>query len=320
MVIAELAERQYGVVSRRQLIAAGFRPSAIDRRIAQGRLHVLQRGVYAVGHPVLTRRGVLVAGVLAGGGRAALSHRSATELWELPGPRSAVVEITVPHRRSTRPGLLVHEGALQADETTVHDGIPVTTVARTLLDLAAVVSPGRLAAMVNEAERRRLADSPSLPELLERHRGARGIAALRSILADRRTGVDVTRRELEARFLEFVHERDLPHPELNPTLDVDGRRFEPDCLWRSSRLIVELDSHAYHSGRSEFEGDRARDRALLVAGLITIRVTWRQLHDEPDRLDRDLRAVLERRDAAGATRACGRSPGAGSRSCLRRSG
>lgn len=289
--IADLADRQHGVVGRAQLVELGFSDRTIDRRLERGRLHPIHRGVYAVGHRSLTQPGHWMAGVLAGGAGAVLSHQSAAALWELA--RSAgVSHVTVAGRAATREHLRVHWGRLERDETTSRDRIPTTTVARTLLDLAAVLPVHRLEAAVAEAERRRLSDPASLPELLERYRGRRGLVALRAIVADRRLGRDVPRSELELRFLAFLDRRGFPRPELNAPVVVGGRAIEADCVWRESRLAVELDSHQWHANPDAFEDDRARDRALVAAGWRPMRITWRHLHHAPEQLERELKAAL----------------------------
>ena len=249
--------------------------------------------MYAVGHRLLTPKAVWMASVLAGGPGAVLSHEASAALWDLLR-FAGLPQVTVRGRAGQRPGLRVHCGSFEPDETTVRDAIPTTTVARTLLDLAAVVPVHRLEWAVAEAERRRLADSPSLPELLERYPRRRGVVALRAILADRRLGLDVPRSELEARFLAFLDRHGLPRPERNARIELSDRVFEVDCLWRESGLAVELDGRAWHSDPDAFEEDRARDRGLVAAGWRPIRVTWRHLHRAPERLASELRAALAR--------------------------
>ena len=290
-MIAALAERQHGVVSRRQLLARGFSSRAIGRRIERGRLHPLHRGVYAVGHPLVSTRGRWMAGVLAAGPGAVLSHRSAAAAWALRS-YSGEIEVTAARTRSSGGRIRVHESVLAADEVSREEGIPVTTVARTLLDLASVFDRERLQQAVGEAERRLLADSPSLPELIERHRGVRGLATLRAILADARIGLDVPESELEIEFVAFVERRGLPRPELNVWIEAGGRSFRLDCLWRDAKLAVELDSREHHDNSTSFERDRARDMALLAVGLRTTRVTSRRLRLDGDRLERELRLAL----------------------------
>ena len=289
--MGELATRQHGVVSRAQLTAIGFGRGAIGLRIERGRLHRLHAGVYAVGHTSLTDQGRFLAAVLAGGSGAALSHRAAAAHWGILRSRIGDVEVTGARRRRSRPGLRFYRSCLPKDEVTTHGGIPVTTVPRTLFDLASAVSPGRLARAVNEAEARRLWDPLSLVDLLDRHPRRPGAAAIRAVLGGRS---GITRSDLEDDFLAFLHSAGLARPATNVWLKVSGRWIEADCLWRKQRLIVELDGRATHATRRAFETDRARDRALTAAGWRVVRITWRQLTREPQGVARDLRAVLDR--------------------------
>jgi uncharacterized protein DUF559 len=285
---ADVAGRQHGVVARTQLAEIGLARGAIEWRVARGRLHVIHLGVYAVGHKVVTREGRWMAAVLAGGRDALLSHRAAAALWDIrraPHP----LEITCP-RYVRRPSIRSYWRPLPTDEVTIHEGIPVTTPSRTLFDLAAVVSLEQLRRAVNEAEIRRLWDSLSLADLLERHPRCRGAAAVRAMIKSR--GIGITRSELEERFLAFLDRIDLVRPATNVALLVGGQWIEVDCVWHEQRLIVELDGYGTHRTRAAYEGDRARDRALVAAGWRVIRVTWRQLRDEPELLARDLRAAL----------------------------
>lgn len=273
---------------------------AINLRIARGRLHVLHRGVYAVGHRVLTDEGRWMAAVLAGGPGAVLSHRSAAAHWGIRPSQTALVDVTTDQQRS-RPGLLFHYSLLPTDEVTVRDGIFVTTVSRTLFDLAGVVRLHQLRRAVNEAEVRRLWDPLSLEDLLTRHPRRPAAAAVRAVLAT--PGAGITRNGLEDRFLGLLGAARLPRPATNVPIEVNGVWIEPDCTWREQRLIVELDGNATHATRSAFESDRARDRALVAAGWRVMRITWRQLHDEPQALTRDLRASLTARPVANLRRA-----------------
>jgi predicted transcriptional regulator of viral defense system len=303
--IRELAERQHGVVARRQLLELDMRPGSIVDRITSGRLHPVHRGIYVVGHRLITPRGRWMAGVLAGGREGALSHRAAGRLWNLVS-NAGQVDVTVPRARPNRPGLRWHVGALPADERTVKDGIPVTTVPRTLLDLATVLRPDRLQRALHEAEVQRLYDRLSVPDLLARHPHRRGAAALRRILATTELGRNVTRNDFEQAFLSFLDEYGLPRPEVNEPLWLAGCSIEPDCLWRAQRAIVELDSFGVHGTRKLFESDRARDRALTIAGWRAVRVTWRQLQYQRTALARDFHALLAGTDGTHR-RACGRA-------------
>jgi very-short-patch-repair endonuclease len=236
-----------------------------------------------------------MAAVLAGGPGAVLSHGSAAAHWGIR-PDNPSIQVTSARRRRSRRGLSFYRSYLPQDEVTTHGGIPVTTVPRTLFDLAAVVAPGQLNRAVNEAEIRRLWDSLSLNDLLIRHPRRPGAAALRAVLAT--PGANITRSELEDRFLELLRRARLPLPETNVSLEVNGVWIEADCIWREQRLIVEVDGHATHATRSAFESDRARDRTLVAAGWRVMRVTWRQVHDEPAALTQDVRASLAARPGA----------------------
>ncbi len=292
--LAGLAERQHGVVAREQLLTLGLGPGAIEHRLRRGRLHRVHRGVYALVKRVPTREGRWMAAVLAAGPNAVLSHRSAADLWGLGPFARRRSEVTVGVRRRAGPDVEVHCAALREDELTERHGIPVTTATRTLLDLAAVLPRHRVERALREAELQRLGDAASLGRLLQRHPRRRGTATLRSILASGRTGENVTRSELEERFLLFVGRAALPRPNINAHVEIAGRLIECDCVWPRQGLIVELDGHAAHGRRSAFEADRARDRAFNAAGWRVVRVTWRQLDRETTALVADLRSLLTR--------------------------
>ena len=290
--IGALAERQHGVVGRAQLADLGISRRAIGHRLESGRLHPLHRGVYAVGHRVVSRDGRWMAAVLAAGWRAVVSHRSAAALWGLRATGRARVEVTVPRKLASRPAIEVHVSRLAADEVTTHRGIPVTTPPRTLLDLAAVLGARHLERAINEAEVLRLTDPTSLDDLVKRNPRRRGTAALRRILATQTIGATITRSELEERFLQFLVAAGLPRPAVNANLTIGGQSIEVDCAWPAQRVIAELDGHASHNTTAGFERDRARDRALQAAGWRVIRITWRQLHDEPAAVAGDLARLL----------------------------
>lgn len=293
LVIAELAERQHGVVSREQLRAAGFSDPAIDRRLGRGRLRLVHRGVYAAGRRGLSKRGWVLAGVMACGDQAVASHRSAAMLWDLDS-HGRFVEVTAPTQRRRDHAVRCHRSKIPDDERTVADGIPVTTVARTLLDLAGVASYERLAQALAIAEQRRLGDSPSLTDLMRRYRGRRGQAKLRSLLSRFATSAGVAWSELEVRFAEFCGRHDLPEPERNVAIETGIGTLIVDCLWRTARIVVELDSHAHHADWEAAERDRARDAALSALGYRVIRITWRRLHTDEERLAIELRSALGR--------------------------
>lgn len=290
--IVEWADRQHGVVARRQLVSLGYSRTEIEGRIGRGLLRPIHRGVYAVGRKSLDQRGRWMAAVLACGPEAALSHRSAAQLWGVfPLGGGFAVEVTRPASFRAREGIRARQATLAPDEVDSVDGIPVTSVARTLFDLAAVVPMRQLERAFNEVEVRRLTDRLSVPLLLDRHPGRHGAANLRRLLASKEPA-GITDRELEERFLAFLDARGFPRPILNGTLPLRDRLLRPDCMWPRQRLIVELDGRAAHGTDRAFESDRRRDRQLLAEGWRSVRVTWRQLHGEPDAVAADLRRAL----------------------------
>jgi uncharacterized protein DUF559 len=200
--------------------------------------------------------------------------------------------VTRPGPFGGRPGIRFHRAELREDERTIVDDIPVTSVFRTIFDLAAGTPARDVERAFHEAEVRQLTDRVSLPVLLKRYPGRRGASTLRELLASREP-VGITESELEERFLAFLDARGFPRPLLNATLPLRGRLLRPDCMWPRERLIVELDGRAAHATDRAFEGDRRRDRELLAEGWRSTRVTWRQLRDEPEAVAADLRLALE---------------------------
>ena len=290
--IARLAEQQHGVVARRQLVEFGLTDAHIKGRIARGHLHVVHRGVYAVGHRLLSQRGRWMAAVLFGGPEAVLSHRSAAELWGISSRRRRAIDVT--RRRGWRasPGIVVHRDSISTDELETVEGIPCTCVPRTSLDLAGSSSRDELERMINQIEVRRLTHSLSIYDLLERYPRRRGAPLLRALLDDRAEARGITRSRLEERFAAVVARSDLPRPQLNASLALRGRFFEVDCLWREQRVIVELDGMRTHGTDLAFEKDRERDRLLIADGWRVARITWRQLRDDSPTVLADLRRAL----------------------------
>jgi very-short-patch-repair endonuclease len=290
--IAALAERQHGLVSRAQLLALGLGRRAIAYRIEHGRLHPIHPGVYAVGHRLVSVDGRWMAAVLAAGPDAVVSHRDAGVIWSIRASARARVDIIVPRKLRSRDGFDFHYAFLPPDEVTRERGIPVTTVPRTIFDLASVVRPREVERAIQEAEYRRLFDPLSLHDLHARYPRARGAKVIRAILADLDIDATITKNDLEEDFLAFVDRYRLPRPRMNHWLQIGDLWIEADCVWLDQRVIVELDGRGAHGTRKAFESDRARDRAATVAGWRVIRVTWRQLCDDQDALARDLRTLL----------------------------
>jgi very-short-patch-repair endonuclease len=277
--IAALAEAQCGLVTRAQLAALGLGFGAIDHRIARGRLHRLHRGVYAVGHTALAPHARELAAVLACGPDAVLSHQSAAALWGLRPDHPGDVHVTIGRSGSqSRAGLQVHRTrSLDARDIRLRQGIPATSPARTIIDLADILSERDLARVIDEAEIRHLARRRELLAATERlGPGRRGSAQLAGILR-RHDGPALTRSQAEERLLSLIARAGLPRPEAN----VRMQGLEVDLLWRGKRLVVEVDGYAFHATRAAFERDRARDAHLNAAGLRVVRVTWRQIVDEP---------------------------------------
>jgi very-short-patch-repair endonuclease/predicted transcriptional regulator of viral defense system len=274
-IVAHLAERQHGVVARRQLEALKISASAVGRWSAEGRLHRIHRGVYAVGHPILTANGRRIAAVLAAGPGAALSHASAAALWEIRPSAAARIDVSVRTSggRAKRPGLRIHRAPkLRTEEITEHQGIRVTTPARTLLDLAATLSRRALERALDEAAIKELYDLTSLDAIARAHTGERGAKALAATLTHE-AGTTLTKSELEELMLAICREYDLPRPRVNG--DVAG--LEVDFVFAAERIAVEADSWSYHRTRRAFERDRERDAILARAGYRTLRFTHRQM-------------------------------------------
>jgi very-short-patch-repair endonuclease len=275
--IARVAGRQHGVVTSRQLVAAGLFPSGISDRVTTGRLHRLYRGVYAVGHIALSNEGRWMAAVLAYGESAVLSHRSAGALWRiLQAPRpggaqeqsSEVAEVTVPGDggRAKRQGIRLHRSrSLSPADVTLRVGIPVTRPARTLEDLRRILRPAQFGAALRQAEFLGLPLGDQFP-------------------------TDRTQSELEARFLAICRRHRLPQPDVNARVG----EFVVDFLWPSAQLIVEVDGWTAHRTRSAFEADRARDARLKLLGYEVLRFTWRQVQDDGTGVMRTVRALFTR--------------------------
>lgn len=287
--VAELARKQHGVVSHAQLLAVGVTQRSIERRLQSGRLHRVHRGVYRVGH---TADALLVreaAAVLACGPGTVLSHRSAGAIWGIIDRWEGDIDVTVVGRDCGRKPGIRHRRVdrLAAADLDARSSLPVTSPARTLLDLASVLDRAALRRAVNEALVARLVCEDDLWRVLSRCRGRRGGPQLRRLLADGR-GPTLTRSEAERRLLDLLSTRGVRDPETN----VRVGRFEVDLLWRAERTVVEVDGYAFHSTRASFERDRVRDAVLQGQGFAVIRVTWRQIVDAPIATARRIEAVL----------------------------
>jgi hypothetical protein len=262
--LAEIAAVQHGVVSRAQLYEMGFDHPAVQRRLAAGRLHRLHRGVYAVGHTIVSRNGRYLAAVLACGPSAVLSHRSAAALWGMRPSAAARIDVTVSHTSGVRSTAAIQVHRSRRPQAAVtRDGIPVSTPGRTLADLATALP------------RRQLEKAAEMADVLRLHveiePGHAGAARFHEVVRahDLET---VTRSELEDEFLELCDRYDIPRPLVNAV--VEG--FEVDFCWPECRLIVETDGRR-HATLAAFERDRARDARLTAIGWRVMRFTARQV-------------------------------------------
>lgn len=286
--IWRLAAQQHGVVTRRQLQELGLSAEAIDHRVRRRRLHPLLLGVYAVGRPLVDRRGELMAAVLRCGPGAVLSHRSASELWGLTG-WEAPLEVTVPPSRNPRSGeIAIHRRDLPTDQLTRRDGIPVTRPLQTLLDLGAVLPAAELEAAVNAADRLNLMNPDKIRRALEGQRGRRGVAALRATL-DART-FTLTDSELERRFPPLASKAGLEMPRTG----AEPHGLRVDFYWPKLGLVVETDGLRYHRMPAQQARDRVRDQTHAVLGLTTLRFTHGQVVHQPDWVVDTLKKVARR--------------------------
>jgi very-short-patch-repair endonuclease len=288
------------VISHTQLLDAGISRDGVKGRVAAGWLHRVHRGVFAVGHPGLTARGRWAAAVLSGGDGAALSHRSAAALWGIwpDGGRPAITSDGI--RRRGVPGVETHVGRLRPGETIRVDGIRVTKVARTLLDLAEVLTQDQLVQAIDNATNSRQLHPTLMSAVMKESRGRRGLKPLKQALLITRPQDVLTRSELERRALKLIAAARLPRPEVNVRL----HGYEVDLLWRDARLIAELDGREYHDP----ERDTRRDNNLRARGWTTARFTWRQVVNDGAWVVENLALFLRPAGATPPTAAWSASP------------
>jgi very-short-patch-repair endonuclease len=287
-IVARIARRQHGVVSTRQLHAAGLHRNAVSNRVQKGQLHRVHQGVYAVGHDGIPREGKWMAAVLACGAGtvveartildqwgAAVSHRSAAELWDLIPPLEGPIHVSIrgDTGRRRRNGIRLHRSlSLLPAAVTSCQGIPVTKPARTISDLRRAVSAKDLTCRISPGGLRR---------------AVREAEVLGLTLGE--VEIDRTRSELERLFLRICRQHELPEPDVN----VRVGPFLVDFLWRDRRLVVETDGYRYHRGRTAFEDSHARDLKLRTLGYDVLRLTFRQVADEPERVIATLHEALQ---------------------------
>lgn len=291
--LTALAREQHGVLSRKQLLEAGLGARTIRRRVEAGRLHLLHRGVYALGDGTVSRRGRWLAAVLACGENALLSHRSAAALWGLTRASGRRVEVSAAAGR-VRSGIVLHEGAVFAEDRTTVARIPVTSVARTLFDLAEIVDEEKLARVFEEADRLSLLRLRDLEAVCARSFGRRALRPIRHLIETGWMAED-TQSPLEDQVLDLCREYELPPPVTGAL--VLGK--EVDAYWPAAKLTAEADSWKHHGHRAAFERDRDRDAAMQVGGYRVLRLTHRRMKREPEAIANQIRHLL----ALGGVRA-----------------
>lgn len=289
--IARLAAAQHGVVARRQLLEMGVARGDIDHRLSLHRLHRVHRAVYSPGPPSALRvEGRWMAAVLACGPGAVLSHAAAGAHWNLRSSSAGVVDVTVPSHAGRRPqsGIRLHRSTtLTPGQCAVHEGIPVTTVARTLVDLADSRDRRTAERATDQAEVLGLFDLTATEQAIAANTGRRGAAAMRRLLEEYRAGAGLTESELEDEFLRLCDRFGIRRPDVQPQIGPD----RPDFLWRDQSLVVETDSWRWHGGRDRWEADQRKAIRLQMQGLTVVRVSYRRVFREPTQVAADLRLI-----------------------------
>lgn len=274
-MIAELAAAQAGRVGRWQLTARGVTRDQISRRLRSGHLHSDGRGVYAAGHPVRGPRSARFAAWLALGPDAAVSHWAAAAEHGLRSDHRRTVDVTVPRHNRSRPGVRVHTSILAGRDVVILDGLPVTSWARTTLDLAARLPIAGVVRLLERADKIGVYDGFRLDDVLARSNGHRGSGVLARAIHEIDPRHELTRSRFERDVLPMLDALGLPRPAINHRLG----EYEFDLFFERERVVVELDSWEHHSDRAAFELDRQRDRWLAARDILPLRFTWRQVRD-----------------------------------------
>jgi hypothetical protein len=291
--IAQLAKRQQRNVTRLQLLELGMPVTSITRWVKLGRLYRQYPGVYIVGVPPVAPHEHAMAAVLASGPGAVLSHASALALWGIWQRWERPLHVTVKTDRRPK-GVRVHRTKLEPQDITCHDGIPVTTLAKTLLDMAPAMKSKSINRALNNGRMEHGLELHDVIEVMRRHPHCRGAKRLTEVLgiATKRP----TRSDFERSFPAFCQRYSLPPPEMNFPFG----KHELDAFFPVERVIVELDSWRFHSSRTAFEGDRDKDADTLAAGLVTVRITDERYEKAPDREAARLHRILARRRSEAA--------------------
>lgn len=291
--IAAIATRQHGLITSRQLTSAGLSRQAISDRVKAGRLHRVRRGVYAVGHKVLSPTAYRLAAVLTVGDSALAGHTTAAAIWDIRQSTTSTHHITVPDARRDRAGIRVHHRPIHADDRALRDGVPVTSLARTLVDLGDVVPAIQVRNAFVRAEQLRLIDMRAIDAALARSSDRRrGPRILRELLRGYDPRWELTRSRLELAMLDLLAGENVPEPEVNAWIH---DRFMADFLWRQPRLIVETDGAQTHDTATARRADARRDRSLTSLGYRVLWVRSSDLSSQPEavaeRVEQELRAT-----------------------------
>ncbi len=289
-VIGEVADRQQGVVARWQLLDAGLSADVIDGALAAGRLRPLFRGVYAVGHAVVSQDGWCQAALLACGDKAVLGHRTASMKWGLRHDDLFPLSVIVPGDRGRKHDRIkTRRTKLDRSDWVVFDDLRVTTPARTIVDMAAELNPREMRRLVERAQDGKRFDPTRIEAVLDRNPRRPGCRPLLRLIALLQPDQDGAKSYLERLFLTLIRQAGLPRPEVNQ--HIEGR--ERDFVWRDQRLVIEVDGYAFHSSKQAIARDKKRDRELTAALWRPARFTYEEVAFEPEETAAELKELLK---------------------------
>ena len=277
--IARHADRQHALVRIDQLLALGLSRSAVSKRVARGALFRKYRGVYSAGHAHLSREGELLAAVFAGGEGALLGHNAAAELLGVRRYRAPLIDVLVPRKRRSLPGVRFHEATIHARDRTMHKGIPVTSVPRLCVDLTESLVAIELASVIHEADFHGWLTLSAIEDAMRRANGRHHLDVLQRAIAYHLDGSAGARSRNEVRFFTMLEQAGLPEPRVNTEIE----DIEVDFHWPDRRLVIEIDGDGHGRTRTRRE-DVLRDRVLSACG-------WTVLRFAGDRLDDALEAA-----------------------------
>ncbi len=272
LLIGRVAARQHGVITSRQLAALGVGRGALAHRIKRGLLHAIHRGVYLWGPPQPGLFARAQAAALVCGADALLTHDGSAALHGVRPHPLGPLDVTVPGRRVRVRGIRTHDSAVPACERRLVHGIPVSSPARALLEIAPALTPRQLADAVEQAQIKRLVTKRDIAATIERAGARAGVVVLRAVLDE----PAFTRSQAERRLVALLRAARLPRPVFN----AEAEGFEVDALWRRERVVLEFDSFAFHATKAAMERDRRKTAALQRGRYVVLRTTWRELTTE----------------------------------------